>query len=57
MHGRTDVRTHGRWMTDNGPSQELTLSTLCSGELKLLMDDEQLTTDDKRQTTDKGQSQ
>ena len=23
--------THGRWTTDNGPSQKLTLSTLCSG--------------------------
>jgi len=30
MHGRTD----GRWTTDNGPSQKLTLSTLCLGELK-----------------------
>jgi len=29
-----DARTHGRWTTDNGPSQKLTLSTLCSGELK-----------------------
>ena len=29
MHGRT----HGRWTTDNGPSQKLTLSTLCSGDL------------------------
>ena len=28
--------THGRWTTDNGPSQKLTLSTLCSGELKSL---------------------
>ena len=26
--------TDGRWTTDNGPSQKLTLSTLCSGELK-----------------------
>jgi len=26
--------THGRWTTDNWPSQKLTLSTLCSGELK-----------------------
>jgi len=31
-----DARTHGRWTTDNGPSQKLTLSTLCSGELKKL---------------------
>ena len=31
-HGRTDRR----WTTDNGPSQKLTLSTLCSGELKWL---------------------
>jgi len=31
-----DARTHGRWTTDNGPSQKLTLSTLCSGELKRL---------------------
>jgi len=30
-----DARTHGRWTTDNGPSQKLTLSTLCSGELKM----------------------
>jgi len=29
----THARTHGRGMTDNGPSQKLTLSTLCSGEL------------------------
>jgi len=28
-----DGRTHGRWTTDNGPSQKLTLSTFCSGEL------------------------
>ena len=28
-------RTHGRWTTDNGPSQKLTLSTLWSGELKI----------------------
>jgi len=34
VDGRTDARTHGRWTTDNGPSQKLTLSTLCSGELK-----------------------
>jgi len=27
-------RTDWRWATDNGPSQKLTLSTLCSGELK-----------------------
>jgi len=25
---------HGRWTTDNGPSQKLTLRTLSSGELK-----------------------
>jgi len=31
-----DRRTDGRWKTDNGPSQKLTLSTLCSGELKRL---------------------
>jgi len=31
----THGRTHGRWTTDNGPSQKLTLSTLCSGELKI----------------------
>jgi len=30
----TDARTDGRWTTDDGPSQKLTLSTLCSGELK-----------------------
>jgi len=30
-HGRTD----GQWTTDNVPSQRLTLSTLCSGELKM----------------------
>jgi len=30
-----DARTHARTM-DNGPSQKLTLSTLCSGELKTL---------------------
>jgi len=41
----THGRTHGRWTTDNGPSQKLTLSTLCSGELKSLW-----TTDDARQT-------
>ena len=34
VDARTDARTHGRWTTDNGPSQKLTLSTLCSGELK-----------------------
>ena len=33
----THARTHGRWTTDNGPSQKLTLSTLCSGELKMLL--------------------
>ena len=32
---RTDGRTDGRWTTDNGPSQKLDLSTLCSGELKI----------------------
>jgi len=31
----TDGRTDGRWTTDNGPSQKLYLSTLCSGELKM----------------------
>jgi len=31
-----DGRTHGRWTTDNGPSQKLTFSTLCSCELKKL---------------------
>jgi len=31
---RTHARTHGRWTTDNGQSQKLTLSTLCQGELK-----------------------
>jgi len=30
-----DARTHWQWTTDNGPSQKLTLSTLCSGELKI----------------------
>jgi len=30
-----DLLMHGRWTTDNGPSQKLTLSTLCSGELKI----------------------
>jgi len=30
----THGRTHGQWTTDNGPSQKLTLRTLCSGELK-----------------------
>jgi hypothetical protein len=29
-----DEQTHGRWTTDNGPSQRLTLNTLLSGELK-----------------------
>ena len=32
VDARTDART-----TDNGPSQKLTLSTLCSGELKMLL--------------------
>jgi len=35
-HRRTLARTHGWWTTDNGPSQKLTLSTLCSGELKTI---------------------
>ena len=35
VDAHTDARTHGRWTTDNGPSQKLTLSTLCSGELKM----------------------
>jgi len=42
--------THGRWTSDNGPSHKLTLSTLCSGELKITNSWQQI---GKRQTTGK----
>jgi len=32
-----DARTHGRWSTDNGPSQKLSLRKLCSAELKTMI--------------------
>ena len=35
-HRRTRARTHGRWTTDNGPSQKLTLSTKNRWAKKLL---------------------
>jgi len=47
----TDERTDGQWTTDNGPSQKLTLSTLCSGVLKSL----RMTDDTCRTTTYDGQ--